>query len=430
MSAASSLRPPILETAQRAAFRYFPGETNSANGLVRDKTARNWPASIAATGMALSANLVGVERGFLSRQAAVTMTLKTLRFFHQSPQGPEPDASGYRGFYYHFLDMRTGRRAWKCELSTIDTALLLAGVLSASQYFDADNGSEREIRELADVLYRRVDWRWAQNNGATITHGWTPENGFLSHRWEGYDEALLLYILALGSPSHAVNVDTYGAWSSTYQWIHAYGYEYLYAGPLFTHQLPHIWIDFHGIQDAFMREHGIDYVENSRRATSVQRRYAIHNPLGFDAYCSHCWGLTACDGPGPAVRELNGVTREFFDYVARGVPHGPDDGTLAPWVVIASLPFAPEIVLPAIDYCAGQTHLADFSRYGFKASFNPSFKCRNSAGWVSAWHYGINQGPIVMMIENHRSGLLWQLMRHCRYIASGLRRAGFRGGWL
>ena len=422
-----------LEKLQRETFGYFLHEANPANGLVVDKTAADWPASIAATGLALACYPVAVERGFMSRTAAVERTLATLRFFRNSPQGPEADATGYKGFYYHFLDMRTGRRAWQCELSTVDSAFLLAGALTAVIYFDASTADESEIRALGEALYRRADWQWARNQGATVTHGWKPESGFLGYRWEGYDEALLLYVLGLGSPTHPLPEESYAAWASTYRWERCYGQEYLYAGPLFTHQLSHVWIDFRGIQDAFMRDKGIDYFENSRRATYVQQRYAIDNPLEFNDYGSHCWGITASEGPGPITIELNGIERRFFDYLARGVPYGPDDGTLAPWAVAASLPFAPEIVLPTLDFCIHQAKLTEFNSYGFKASFNPTHpgSSGNPYGWwVSPWHFGLNQGPIVLMIENYRTGLLWQLTRKCRYIADGLRRAGFDGGWL
>jgi hypothetical protein len=422
-----------LEKLQRETFGYFLHETNTANGLVIDKTAAGWPASIAATGLALACYPIGVERGFMTRPAAVERTLATLRFFWNSPQGPEPDATGYKGFYYHFLDMQTGRRAWQCELSTVDSAFLLAGALTAGIYFDADTADETEIRTLADALYRRADWQWAQNRGATVTHGWKPESGFLEYRWEGYDEALLLYVLGLGSPTHPLPEDSYAAWASTYKWEHCYGQEYLYAGALFTHQLSHVWIDFRGIQDAYMRDKGIDYFENSRRATYVQQQYAIHNPLKFKDYGPHCWGITSSEGPGPGTIKVNGIERELFDYVGRGVPYGPDDGTLAPWALVASLPFAPEIVLPALHHCIHQAKLTRFNSYGFKASFNPSHpgKPGNPYGWwVSPWHFGLNQGPIILMIENYRTELLWRLMRKCLYIAEGLRRAGFTRGWL
>jgi hypothetical protein len=258
-----------LEMLQQESFGYFLHETNPANGLVIDKTAADWPASIAATGFGLASYPVAVERGFMPRAAAVERTLATLRFFWNSPQGPDPDATGYQGFYYHCLDMRTGRRAWQCELSTIDSA--------------------------------------------------------------------------------------------------------------------------------FLR-----------------------------------WGIIASDGPGPATIKVSGIERQFFGYLGRGVPYGPDDGTIAPWAAVTSLPFTPEIVLPTIDYYINQIRLKEFNPYGFKATFNPTYavKSSNPYGWVSPWHYGLNQGPIVLMIENYRTGLLWRLMRDSPYIASGLQRAGFSGGWL
>ena len=418
----------MLDSLQRDTFGYFLHEDNPANGLVADKTSPDWPASIAAVGFALAAYPIGVERGFCTRADAVKKTLTALRFFRNSPQGPEPDATGYKGFYYHFLDMKTGRRVWKCELSTVDSAFLLAGMLTAAAYFDHGDAAEYEIRQLADDLYQRTDWQWAQNGGATVTHGWKPESGFLPFRWEGYDEALLLYVLGLGSPTHPLPADSFPAWASTYKWKKVYDTEFLYAGPLFVHQLSHAWIDFRGIQDEFMRRRGLDYFENSRRATYIQQQYALHNPLGFEGYSENCWGITASDGPGPRTIKINGVERQFFDYVARGAPFGPDDGTLAPWAVVASLPFAPEIVLPAIRYFNG-IRLRENNRYGFKATFNPTYPGQEGSkfGWVSKWHYGLNQGPIVLMIENYRSGLLWKLMRGCSYLATGLRRAGFRG---
>lgn len=421
-----------LQLAQHDTFKYFLHEANPANGLILDKTEPDWPASIAATGLALAAYPVGVERGLMSRGDAAVRTLNTLRFFWNSPQGPEPDATGYRGFYYHFLDMQTGRRAWRCELSTVDTAFLLAGGLTASVYFDRETPDETEIRTLAEALYKRADWRWALNGGETVTHGWKPERGFIKYRWEGYDEALLLYVLGLGSPTYPLPESSYAAWCSTYEWKHYFGQDYLYAGPLFTHQLSHVWIDFRGIQDAFMHAKGIDYFENSRRATFAQRQYAIENPLGYVDYGECCWGITASDGPGPRTLKVHGTTRKFFDYVGRGVPFGPDDGTIAPWAVVASLPFAPEIVLPTIDHFIQKVKLKSQNPYGFKATFNPTYpdKSGGTYGWVSPWHYGLNQGPIVLMIENYRTGLLWEWMRRCPYLTTGLRRAGFRGGWL
>ena len=421
-----------LQKLQRDSFNYFLHEANDTNGLVADKNAPDWPASIAATGLALAAYTVGVERGYMLRAAAVERTLRTLRFFWNSPQGTEPDATGYKGFYYHFLDMTSGRRVWQCELSTVDSAFLLAGALTSGLYFDADTLAEREIRDLADALYRRADWKWAQNDGATVTHGWKPESGFLPYRWEGYDEALLLYILGLGSPTYPLPESSYAAWCSTYEWKHVCGQEFLFAGPLFTHQLSHIWIDFRGVQDAYMRDKGIDYFENSKRATYAQRQYAIDNPLQFEAYGADCWGISACEGPGPVTLRVRGVERQFFDYEGRGVPFGPDDGTIAPWAVVASLPFAPDIVLPAIGYCIHEARLTDANAYGFKASFNATFPATdpNRGTWISPWHFGLNQGPIILMIENYYTGFTWELMKRSPYVVAGLRRAGFSNGWL
>lgn len=421
----------VIDDIQRGAFDYFLKETNPANGLVRDKTCPDWPASIAAVGLGLTVWPVGVERGFVTRADAAERSLAALRFFWRSEQGPGSAAAGYKGFYYHFLDMQAGTRVWNCELSTIDSALLLGGMLTAAAYFDRGTPAEREIRELADRLYARVDWQWAQNGGMTVTHGWTPEAGFLPYRWEGYDEALLLYLLGLGSPTHPLPPESYRVWASTYEWKRVYDIDYLYAGPLFTHQLSHVWVDFRGIQDAFMREREIDYFENSRRATFAQQQHGIRNPGGFAHYGEHCWGVTASEGPGETTLRIDGVERRFFGYLARGVPWGPDDGTIAPWGAVASLPFAPEIVLPTItDFTRWQR--ASDQRYGFKAAFNPTYPHPEGLpnGWVSPWYFGINEGPSVVMIENYRSGLVWQLMRECRHLKAGLRAAGFTGGWL
>lgn len=420
-----------LGLLQLTTVLYYLRETNPDNGLVRDKTDPNAPVSIAAVGMALATIPVMVERGVLHRNFAAKVTLKRLRYLLSLPQGPEPDASGHRGFFYHFLDIETGRRVWQCELSTIDSAFLFAGALTAGAYFDGDTPGEFEIRSLANELYQRADWNWAQNGEATLTHGWCPESGFIPYRYQGYDEGLLLYILGLGSPTHPLEPESYAAYCETYEWKKIYDRELLYSGPLFTHQLSHMWIDFRGIRDEFMRAHDSDYFENSRRATYVHQEYAIRNPMNFVGYGEHCWGFTACDGPGWVKREINGAERQFFDYFARGAPFGPDDGTIAPWVVVASLPFAPEIVVPTVRNLASMD-LGATGKYGFKPSFNQSFGVETSptGWWVTPYHFGVDQGPVVLMIENYRSGLLWNIMRRCEAIVIGLLRAGFRGGWV
>jgi len=427
-------RPPTdqdLDRLQGTTILYYLHEANPANGLIRDKTAPGAPCSIAAVGLALATIPVLVERAVIAREFAPEVALKRLRFFRDSPHGPEPGATGYKGFYYHFLDMKTGRRVWSCELSIIDSTFLLAGMLTCAAYFDGDSEEETELRQMADALYGRADWQWALNGGAALSHGWTPENGFIPHRWTGYDEGLLLYLLGLGSPTFPLRPESYAAYCSTYQWKKIYGRELLYSGPLFTHQLSHLWIDFRGIRDAFMRDHGTDYFENSRQATYVHQEYAIRNPLEFAGYGEYCWGITATDGPGWEKRTVNGITRQFYDYYARGAPYGPDDGTVAPWVAVASLPFAPEIVIPTIRAMA-RLDLGMTKRYGFKPSFNQTYPVPDSptGWWITPYHFGIDQGPVILMIENYRSGLIWDIMRRSPYVAAGLRRAGFQGGWL
>ncbi len=422
---------PELEELQRNTFRYFHEEVNPENGLVKDRTAENAPASTTSVGLALAAYTVGVERGYVSREEAIDRTLTTLRFFHDAPMGPEPDTTGYKGFYYHFLDMETGRRAIRSEISTIDTTFLLAGILAAAAYFGGENAAEQEIRHLAEAIYRRADWNWACDGGETVTHGWYPERGFIESRWTGYSEALLLYVLGLGSPTHPLPASSYAAWTQSYDWRTLYTIDHLYAGPLFIHQLSHVWIDFREIQDAPMREHGSNYFENSRRATIVQQRYAIENPHGFRGYDEHAWGITASAGPGDETLVVDGVEREFYGYRARAVPDGPDDGTLSPWAVVASLPFAPEIVLPTIRHY-DRAYPEMIHEYGFRCSFNPTYPVDavGEAGWVSGGYYGLNQGPIILMIENYRTDMLWNLMKRTPFVVAGLRRAGFCGGWL
>src|SRR5688500_11557419 len=338
----------VLDELQHDAFKYFLDKTNPENGLVPDNTWEGAPSSIAAVGFALASYTVAVERGLMIRADAIERTLTTLRFFHNSAQGAEPEATGYKGFYYHFLDMQTGQRAWECELSTIDTACLIMGILVNAMYFDQNVDAEREIRMLAGGLYRRVDWQWALNGGPTVSHGWKPESGFLKDRWEGLDEALFLYVLGLGSPLHPLPKESYTAWTSTFRWEQLYGYEFVFAAPLFVHQFPHVWIDFRGIQDDYMRQKGLDYFENSCRATYVQQQYAIHNPQKFIGYNEHCWGITASEGPAGDSSVVDDAGRRFFGYHGRGVPE-PDDGTFSPGGGGASQHFAPRIVLETVQ---------------------------------------------------------------------------------
>lgn len=419
----------LLDRLQRSAFDYFLRAANPHTGLVADSTREGAPSSIAVVGFTLSAYPVGVERGWMERKDAVERSLTTLRFFMTSDQSGSATASGYRGFYYHFLDMQLGTRVWGCELSPIDTTLLIAGMLTAAAYFDADTPDETELRQLADALYQRVDWLWMQHDGDTVMQGWKPECGFLHYGWEGYSEALLLYALGLGSPTHALTRQSFPAWTMTYQWEHLYGYDFLYAGPLFIHQFSHAWIDFRGIRDTFMREKDCDYFENSRRATYVQREYAIRNPKGFMGYGPDRWGLSAGEGPSVDARLIAGRRQAFQGYAARGVPFGPDDGTIAGSSIVSSLVFAPEIVLPALRALSTSDD-GDDADFIHASGFNATVEDAGGNAWTSAGRFGLDQGMIVLMIENYRSGLPWRLVRDLACTRTGLRRAGFRGGWL
>ena len=440
----------MLERLQRAAFAYFVRETNPDNGLVADNSRPDSPVSIAVVGFAFSAYPVAVQRGWMARAAAVRNCLAALRFFAGSDQSGGPRATGCHGFYFHFLDGASGARAWQSELSSIDTALLIAGMLTASAYFDAATPDEVELRRSAQALYERVDWLWAQHDDDAVVLGWKPECGFLNYGWQGYSEAILLYALGLGSPTHPLTADSFEAWTMTYQWENLYGLDLLCAGPLFEHQLSHAWIDFRGIRDGFMREKNSDYFENSRRAAHVQREYAIRNPRGFAGYGQDCWGLSAGDGPSVLPQQVAGRRQAFYGYAARGVPWGPDDGTITGSATLASLVFAPEIALPALrrmyrrqpdgtgrsvlasgwNATANVGGAAGDPAAGDPAAGDPAAGDPATPGWISTGEYGLDQGMIVLMLENFLSGLPWRLVRGIPCIRAGLKRAGFTGGWL
>jgi hypothetical protein len=396
----------FLDLVQQTAFDYFWYEANPRNGLIKDRSSDPTLASIAAVGFGLSALTVGIDRGWITREAGRERVLTTLEFLWRSPQGPEPDAAGYKGFYYHFLDLETGRRAWDSELSTIDTALLLAGVLHVQRYFDGEAPAEARIRALADALYERIEWPWMQVRSAKICHGWEPETGFLPYDWGGYNEAMILYVLALGSPTFPVAPEAWSAWTSSYAWQTHYGQAFVVFPPLFGHQYSHVWIDFRGIQDAYMRAKGIDYFENSRRATLANRAYAIDNPLGWADYGADVWGFTASDIPS--------------SYRARGAPPAQnDDGTITPSAVAGSFPFTPQESLAALRHMYDRYRTQIWGPFGFKDAFNPSQR------WFADDYLGIDQGPIVLMIENHRTGRIWREFMQYPAIQRGLARAGF-----
>ena len=418
----------LVDNLQRCAFDYFRLYTHPQTGLVADTSLPGSPSSIAATGFGLSSYPVAVERGWMPRDEAAARVLTCLRFLAGCEQSSQPDATGHRGFYYHFLAMHDGRRVWRSELSTIDTALLIAGVLTAGAYFDGADPQEAEIRDTAKLLYGRIDWRWALNRGETLTMGWKPGR-FLRHRWTGYNEALLLYVLALASPTHPIASESYAAYTASYRFITHDGIDYLYAGPLFIHLFSHAWIDFRGIRDAFMREKDSDYVLNTQKAIEIQRLYARNNPQDYAGYNENVWGLSACDGPSMRRRLRDGRRRTFTGYVARGAPFGPDDGTLAPWAALSCLPFDRDAAMDGLHaVLASYPHLLTDGR--FPGSFNPSIVGPSAEGWIDERCVGLDQGLLVMMIENARTGLIWRLMRDCAPIRDGLARAGFTGGWL
>ncbi|HEU0052060.1 MAG TPA: glucoamylase family protein [Longimicrobium sp.] len=435
----------FLDTLQERTFRWFWDTTNPENGLVPDR----WPtpsfSSVAAVGFGLTAYPVGVERGWVTRDAAVDRTLTTLRFFWRAPQGTQATGvTGYRGFFYHFLDMKTGHRFERVELSTIDTGLLMLGVLAAAEYFDRPDAREGEIRALADSLYRRVDWTWATGPRAPLmAMGWHPENGgeFIQADYRGYNEAMFLYLLGLGSPTHPIQPESWTAYTATNHWADFQGQEHVNFAPLFGHQYSHAWVDFRGIRDAYIGAKGIDYFENSRRATYSQRAYAIANPMGWTGYGANLWGLTASDGPKDTVVVIGGKPRQLWTYRARGAAAGEvqDDGTLVPTAAGGSVAFAPEIAIPALMEMRHRFGDHLFTRYGFLDAFNPTLTTPMrtqhghivpGVGWFDGDYLGIDQGPIVLMIENHRTGLVWRLMRDNEHLVRGLCRAGFTGGWL
>lgn len=446
--AADARSPPPLPDfyidIERRTFLWFRDTVNPANGLVPDR----WPtpsfSSIAAVGSALTVWPIGVERGWITRAKARDLTLAALRFFDTAPQGDaEAGISGHRGFFYHFLDMDTGLRFRKTELSSVDTTLLHLGMLFAAGWWRGANPGEAEIRRLATDIVERADWPWFQNRGPLISMGWHPDRGFIARGWDGYNEGMMTVLLALGSARHPVADGAWAAWCAPYPkvWRGDGTTRHLAFAPLFGHQFSHMWIDFRGIRDAAMREAGFDYFENSRRATWANRAYCIANPMRWNGYSRDLWGLSACDGPGNLTLPFRGEQRIFHGYAARGPlgqPDERDDGTIAPAAALGSLPFAPEIVVPAARAMMRVPGL--YGEYGFRDAFNPSFRYTDVTletgsvdprhGWVARDHLGIDQGPVVIMAANHRSDAVWRVMRRSPTIRRGLERAGFTGGWL
>jgi len=414
----------LLDDVERRTFNFFWELADKETLLVPDRAPTPSFSSIAAVGFGLTAYGIGAERGYVTRAQAAERVLATLKSLLANVEAT------HNGFYYHFLDMKTGRRFEKVELSTIDSTLLFAGALFCQSYFDRDDATEKAIRDAAEELYSRADWKWAQARPPAVSMGWYPEKGLHDWDWRGYNEAMILYVLALGSPTHPIDPGAWAEYTKTYRWGTFYGQQHLLFAPLFGHQYSHVWIDFRGIQDDFMRARGIDYFENSRRATLAQHAYAVDNPAKWRGYGDTIWGLTACDGPmddGP-----------YHSYWARGATEGEirDDGTIAPTAAVSSIAFTPELSIAAMR---AMSRTPVYSTYGFLDAFNPTLRTTDKLkhgrvdpdfGWIDVDYLGIDQGPIIAMIENHRSGLVWKVMRKNPHVVRGLRRAGFRGGWL
>ncbi len=415
----------MLDTIQQKTLQFFIHEHHPEWGIVKDRGARWAPASIASTGFGIPCFAIGAKRGWMTRDEAAAITLNILRFFVNSVHGPQANATGYKGFYYHFLKMEDGEREWNCELSTIDTGILMMGIIFARNYYDRDNATEKEIRELAGRLLGGMAWEFVEmpdtgRFARTLSMGWTPEKGLHNYGWSGYNEGLLLYVLAAGTGMKNAE-RSYEAWLSTYKWYTPYeGLSHVAFPPLFGHQFSQAFIDFRGLGDRYMKEKKIDYFENSRRATYVQQKYAHDNPHGWVGYDSLCWGVTASDGPG---EKYNFGDKKFLGYAGRGTS-GPeynyfDDGTIAPYGPLSSLPFAPAIVLPTIRNINAKYGKELWGPYGYYDSFNPTAK------WVNNDFIGIDQGPMLIMIENFRTGLVWNYVMKDEIIQKGLKRLGY-----
>lgn len=407
----------FLDYVEKQTFQYFWDEANPRNGLVRDRSTEGSPCSIAATGFGLSAINIAIERGWVQRTAGAERVRRTLQTLWSLPQGPGASGfAGYHGWFYHFLDMKTGTRAPGSELSSIDTALLMMGVIDAAQFFDEPaNPTEVRIRQLSADLVDRIDWQFMLRREDHLVYmEWNPEIGYSPASWVGYNEGACVYLLALGGVTNALPFSLWDGWTRGYHWGDCNGQSLLPEPTLFTHQYSQAWIDFRGIADTCMRARKSGYFENSRLATLAQRQYAIQNPLHFPNYGTNEWGFTACDGPGKTV---DGVY--YAGYLARGAPAGFDDGTIAPTAAASSLPFAPEVCLPALRHMYDTYGAKLWTTEGFRDAYNIR------AHWFAKDLLGIDEGPIVVMIENYRTGSTWSRMLASPVIERGLERAGF-----
>lgn len=414
----------FLDTLQYRTFQYFINEINPENGLVKDRSTSNSPSSIAAVGFAYPIWALGADKGWISRDYAAKLTLNSLKFFYQSEQSTNKYATGYKGFYYHFLDMKTGERFWNCELSSIDSGILFAGMIFAKNYYNQDNEIEISIRELSAKLLNRADWNFWQRksndkNNYLINMGWKG-NEFEPLAWFGYTESLFLYVIAAGN-GYNNSEKAFENFHSTYKWKKPYKEEFAHVvfPPLFGHQYSFVWLNPNGLSDSFMKNKKIDYAENSRRATFVNRQYAMVNPMKWIGYDSLTWGFTACDGPGESFNYDN---KKFYGYAARGTSGLDstewDDGTIAPTAAGGSIPFAPEICIPTLKNIKSK-YPNTWGKYGFFDSFNPTLN------WIDTDYIGIDQAPIILMIENFYNGFVWKYFMKDEIVHKGLNKLGF-----
>jgi hypothetical protein len=384
----------LLDEIQRASFEFFWSEADPATGQVKDRALANGHdtrkvASIAATGFALTALCIADRRGYRRQSDLKERVRTTLKFL----VGRMPHV---HGFFYHFVDMSTGRRLWNCELSSIDTAILLCGVLTARQHF-----ADAEIQDLATSIYDRVDWPWMMNGGTTLSMGWKPESGFLEGRWNHYCELMMMYLLAIGSSTHPIPASAWEAWSRPV--IHYQGIEYISGNdPLFTHQYSHAWFDFRKQRDAHT-----DYFENSIKATKAHKLFCQSLRDRFSDYSEELWGISASDFSG--------------GYTAWGGPPqmGPIDGSIVPCAAGGSLPFLFEDCVRVLRTIRTRFGNRAWTRYSFVDAFNPL------AGWYDPDVIGIDLGITMLMAENHRSGFVWQTFMKNPEAQAAMKSVGF-----
>ena len=384
----------ILEELEHANYLYFWEQGNPKTGLVRDRFTvkgdnRGGVASIAATGFGLTALCIGDKRGYAPTADLRARVMTTLRFLWKG-------LPNHRGFFYHFADPNTGERQWDSEVSSVDTAILLCGLLTCRAHF-----RHSDITELAYRIFSRVDWSWLSEDTSLLPHGWMPEIGFLPYRWDGYSELMMMYLLGLGSLSHPLPTSAWTAWKRT-----TFEYDGLrYIGtiaPLFVHQYSQAWFDFRGKHDQYA-----DYFQNSVTATEVHRRFCLELKKQFPDYSDDLWGITASDSP--------------HGYVAWGGPPavGPIDGTVVPSAAAGSLPFLPQPCMRVVRTI--KTKYPDaWCRYGFVNALNPLKK------WYDPDVVGIDTGITMLMAENARTGFVWETFMKNREARRGMDRAGFQ----